>query len=69
VTGTAGVVGETCTQINVRENWGPRFVVRDKDGKEQVLWGKDLRRCINNPHDLEDPFDSAEYHKYNVGKL
>ena len=69
VNATAVVVGATSTLISVRERWGPRFVVRGGDGKEHIVWGKDIFRCRDNPHSLEDPYDSKDYHKWNRQRL
>ena len=65
VNGVADVVGEQYTQLTVREDWGPRVVVRGDDGKEMVLWGKDLLQCKTNPHSLKDPYTSMAHHKWN----
>ena len=64
-----GIVGATSVQIFVVEKWGPRFVVRGYDGKEEILWGKDLRRCSENPHSIKDPYDAFEHNKWNRKKL
>lgn len=69
VNATAVVVGATSTEISVRERWGPRFVIRGDDGKEHIVWGKDIFRCRENPHSLKDPYDAKEYHKWNRRKL
>ena len=45
------------------------MVVRGHDGKEQVLWGKDLRRCSSNPHSRQDPYDSYLHNKWNRKQL
>ena len=70
VNATVLAAGETVTQIRVRENWGPRVVVRGKDGKEEILWGKDLKCCIDNPHPVGDePYDALAHNKWNREKL
>ena len=58
------------TQIRVREDWGPRVVVRGKDGKEEILWGKYLKCCIDNPHPVGgEPYDAHAHNKWNREKL
>ena len=65
VKGIVGAVGKTATQITVKENFGPRFVVRGRDGTEQIVWGKDLRRCCDNPHSRADPYGAKQHNKWN----
>ena len=64
-----GIVGETSVQIFVLEKWGPRFVVCGDDGKEEILWGKDLRRCSDNPHPITDPYEAFDHNKWNRKRL
>ena len=47
------------------ENWGLRVVVADNTGKEHVVWGQELERCRNNPHNRDDPYQSKKYHAHN----
>ena len=60
-------------EIVVKQNWGPRFVVRGDDGQEEVLWGKDLRLVDKegkgNPHGLQDPYDAMRFHAWNRKRL
>lgn len=69
VNGTAEIIGTESIQVTVRENWGPRVVIRGADGKEQIVWGKDLRRCSKNPHLQGDPYDARAHNKWNRNKL
>ena len=73
VRGTAVVVGSTHMEIVVPQNWGPRVVVRWDDGKEKVLWGKDLRLVDKEgktkPHGMHDPYDALRYHAWNRKRL
>ena len=73
VNGTTGAVGKTTLQVTVDENFGPRYVVRGRDGKEHVVWGKDLRRCNDpndaNPSTRQGPYESLQHNKWNRNKL
>ena len=69
VNGTVGIIGTESIQVTVRENWGLRVVVRGTDGKEQILWGKDLLRCSKNPHSRIDPCAAREHNKWNRNQL
>ena len=66
-------MGSTHMEIVVPQNWGPRFVVRGDDGKEEILWGKDLRLVDKegktNPHGLQDPYDAMRFHAWNRKRL
>ena len=69
VNGTVGIIGTESIEVTVRENWGLRVVVRGTDGKEHILWGKDLLRCSRNPHSRTDPYDARAHNKWNRNKL
>ena len=58
-------LGQSECEIEVRENWGIRVVVNDKDGKEKVVWGQELRRCSSNKHNRADPYEARSYHHIN----
>ena len=70
VSGTVIVMGAETNLITVRENWGLRVVIRSPtDGSEQIVWGKDLRRCSENPHTRVDPYGTRDHNKWNRDKL
>ena len=65
VTGVVTKLGTKKCQIEVRENWGIRVVVRDTAGKEKTVWGQELLRCAKNPHSRDDPYQSKRHHEFN----
>ena len=34
-----------------------------------MLWGHELRRCVKNPHSVDDIYDAKTHHKWNRKKL
>ena len=62
MTGEVTRLGQSECEIEVRENWGIRVVVLH-DGKEKVVWGKELKRCAKQTHDGDDPYAARNYHK------
>ena len=69
VNAIVGAHGSERTQITVRENWGKRVVVRGSDGKEQILWVKDLFRYLENKHGVQTPYEAYSHNKWNRIKL
>ena len=66
VQGEVTRLGQSEAEIQVRENWGIRVVVNDKDGKEKVVWGQELRRCsVNKINRRDDPYEARRYHQSN----
>ena len=61
--------GQSECEIEVRENWGLKVVVKDKAGNDHVVWGMELERCSKNPHKRDDPFESERLHAYNRAQL
>lgn len=66
VSGSVNLVGNTYSEVSVMEKFGPKFVIRNGAGKEQVLCAGELRRCKLNPHiKRDDPSVSKHYHVWN----
>ena len=65
ITGVVTKCGQGHCEIEVRENWGLRVVVKDKDGQELVVWGRELRRCASNKHGIDEPYEARSHHDEN----
>lgn len=66
VTGVVTKLGQVECEIEVRENWGIRVVVLDTDGKEKVVWGRELKRCASDQElSPDDPYQAKQTHKRN----
>jgi len=66
VRGKVNVVGNDYCEISVREKFGLKVVIRNREGAEQVLSCGELRRNALNPHkNRDDPAVSLKYHTYN----
>ena len=64
VTGEVTQLGHSECEIEVRENWGIRVVVRH-EGMEKVVWGHELKRSANHTPEGDDPYAARNYHKQN----
>lgn len=62
VEGVINVLGTSHCELEVRENWGIRVVVLDENGKEKVVWGRELKRCEGNKHATDNPFSARKHH-------
>ena len=69
VEGVVKLLGQSECEIEVRENWGLKVVVKDKAGNDHVVWGMELERCSKNPHKRDDPYESERFHAYNRAQL
>ena len=56
------MLGTSHCELEVRENWGIRVVVLDENGKEKVVWGRELKRCEGNKHATDNPFSARKHH-------
>ena len=65
INGIVTKLGQSECEIEVRENWGLRVVVKDKNGSEKVVWGHELQRCSKNKCERDDPYQAEDYHKRN----
>ena len=68
ITGHVRKLGQSQCEIEVRENWGLRVVVR-VHGKEKLFWGHELKRCSANKLVGDDPYKARSYHQRNRRKL